>query len=60
MKKIDLSCTDDVQEPKGETPQNKDTYRAPRRVPLGTAAGLVQYSYGGKYNDAARNGRSYS
>ena len=37
-----LSSTGNVQEPKVETRQNKDTYRAPRLVTLGTAAGLVQ------------------
>ena len=41
-----LSSTSNVQEPKSETPQNKDTYRAPRLVTLGTAVGLVQHGTG--------------
>jgi len=45
----------DVQEPKRETPQPKDTtYRAPRLVPLGTAVDLVQGGTGGRYGDGYR------
>ena len=36
------SFADSVQETKRETPQHKDTYRAPRLVTLGTAVDLVQ------------------
>jgi hypothetical protein len=42
-----LSSANNVQEPKSETPQPKDTYRAPRLVLLGTAVGLVRgWTYG--------------
>jgi hypothetical protein len=34
--------TDDIQEPKRDTSQPKDAYRAPRLVTCGTAVGLVQ------------------
>lgn len=37
-----LQSTSARQEPKSEAPQNKDTYRAPRLVTLGTTVGLVQ------------------
>jgi hypothetical protein len=36
------AVTDNLQEPKVEAPQSKDTYRAPLLVTLGTAADLVQ------------------
>jgi hypothetical protein len=43
-----------VQEPKAETPQEKEPYRAPRLVRLGTARGLVQ----GGFNGYTRDGGS--
>ena len=39
-----------VQELKAEKREPKDTYRAPRLVPLGTAVDLVQGGWG-RYND---------
>jgi hypothetical protein len=53
------AVTYNVQEPKSEARQNKDTYRAPRLVPLGTAVDLVQGGSGGRYGDGWR-GWSYA
>lgn len=51
--------TDNVQEPKLEASQDKDTYRAPRRVALGTAVGLVQFQWTGNVFDSGQgNGRT--
>jgi hypothetical protein len=36
------SAATNVQKPDSETPQNRDAYRAPRLVTLGTTSGLVQ------------------
>jgi hypothetical protein len=41
-----------AEEPKNEKPQNKDTYRAPRLVALGSAVGLVQSGCIGEAIDA--------
>jgi hypothetical protein len=40
-----------VQEPKAETPPEKEPYRGPRLVRLGTAVGLVQGAYSGFARD---------
>jgi hypothetical protein len=45
------SAATNVQKPDSETPQNKDAYRAPRLVPLGTAIGLVHARVSGEYWD---------
>jgi hypothetical protein len=45
------SAAIDVQKQNSEAPQIKDAYRAPRLIPLGTAAGLVQNSHSGSYYD---------
>lgn len=45
--------TDDIQEPKRETSQPKDTYRAPRLVTLGTTVDLVQSGYIGQRHDGS-------
>ena len=45
----------DVQEPKkSETPKDKDTYRAPRLVTLGTTVRLVQSGHAGMRFDGMR------
>ena len=51
-----------AQKQDSETPQNKDAYRPPRLVPLGTAVGLVQCAANGKYLDTCSGNwnRSYS
>jgi hypothetical protein len=49
MKTMQTSA-DNVQEPKREA-QQRDVYRAPRLVPLGTAVGLVQYLPIGRFSD---------
>ncbi len=41
-----------VDEPKVEMPKQKDTYRAPRLVTLGTATSLVQGGQSGTAQDA--------
>jgi hypothetical protein len=51
-------ATDNVQEPKREAQQHKDTYRAPRLVALGTAVDLVQGSRNGLYLDGYQSGYS--
>jgi hypothetical protein len=43
--------TDNVQEPKRETQQHNDTYRAPRLVALGTAVGIVNAMHSGRFSD---------
>jgi hypothetical protein len=47
------SPSNNVREPKSETAQNKDTYRAPRLVTLGTAESLVQGSCLGNVLDTS-------
>jgi hypothetical protein len=55
-----LQSTDNAQESKSETLENKATYRAPRLVALGTAVGLVQFSTIGNVLDGyAGSGRDY-
>jgi hypothetical protein len=49
-----MTTTNHVAEPKNETLQSTDTYRAPRLVPLGTAVGLVQGGIG-LYKDDPSN-----
>jgi hypothetical protein len=44
------AATDKSQETKRDA-QERDTYRAPRLISLGTAISLVQYHYQGKVND---------
>jgi hypothetical protein len=48
------AATDNVQEPKKEAPLNKEAYRAPRLVTLGTAVGLTQYRSLGGYMETHR------
>jgi hypothetical protein len=53
------AATEKVQEQKREA-QQQDTYRAPRRVALGTAVGLVQFgSHGTVLDSHVGNGRRY-
>src|SRR6266704_1926967 len=55
-----LQSTDNAQEPRSETLDNKATYRAPRLVSLGTAAGLVQaYREGNIFDSPAGNFRMF-
>jgi len=56
MKTLDFAK---APEPKSETLENTATYRAPRRVSLGTATGLVQLMVVGSYLDSGsgRNNR---
>jgi hypothetical protein len=49
------SSVDALQEPKAEKPEVKDAYRTPRLVTLGTAAGLIRFSYSGSYLDSSSN-----
>jgi hypothetical protein len=49
------SAATDLQEVKSETLQDKDAYRAPRLVTLGTAVGLVQ-GFTTRYNYDGRRG----
>jgi hypothetical protein len=48
-----LNSDDKVQEPKRQTPQKDDAYRAPRLVTIGTAHSLVQGGTG-RYWDGVR------
>ena len=48
-----------VQEPKAETPQSKNSYRAPRLVTLGTAVDLVQGAQYGRYGDGIRGWQQF-
>jgi hypothetical protein len=55
-----LQSTDNAQEPKSETLENKATYRAPRLVALGTAVDLVQFAMAGhKLDSTFGNGKTY-
>jgi hypothetical protein len=55
-----LQSTDNAQESKSETLENKATYRAPRLVALGTAEGLVQLLINGNRLDGSSGtGRIY-
>jgi hypothetical protein len=57
--KTTQATTDNVQEPKREA-QQQGTYRAPRRVSLGTAVGLVQNGSSGNVLDSySGNARWY-
>ena len=45
-------CSDNIQKPISEMPQDKDAYRAPRLVPLGTAVSLVQGGAGTPFDSS--------
>jgi hypothetical protein len=48
------TAADKAQEPKRESSQPKDTYRAPRLMPLGTTIDLVRGFTGGQISDGMR------